>query len=115
MLDIEPLKTKFDALAPHLNERVTRLWAATEAIALGRGGITKVSRSTGLSPKTIKAGIDELEQQVASTLKHTQNQEQIRVPGGGRKRREYTDTTLIADLEALIDPVSRGHSESPLR
>lgn len=115
MSDIELLKTKFYALAPHLNERVTRLWAATEAIALGRGGISRVSQATGLSPKTIKAGIIELEQQPASTLKNTWRKERIRVPGGGRKRREDSDPTLIADLEALIDPVSRGHPESPLR
>lgn len=59
----ESLKAKFDALAPHLNERLTRLWAATEAVALGRGGITKVSQATGLSPKTIRVGIRELEQE----------------------------------------------------
>jgi hypothetical protein len=67
----ESLKAKFDSLAPHLNERLTRIWAATEAIALGRGGITEVSKATGLSPKTIRVGIRELDlKSGSSSLAH---------------------------------------------
>lgn len=111
----ESLKAKFDSLAPHLNERLTRLWAATEAIALGRGGISEVSEATGLSAKTIRVGIRELEIEVDTPLKHTRFQKRIRGIGGGRKCLEDIDKTLIPDLEALIDPLTRGHPESPLR
>lgn len=110
----QSLKAKFDALAPYLNERLTRLWAATEATALGRGGITLVSQATGLSPKTIRVGIRELEIEPDRPLKHTRKSCRIRGEGGGRKRLIDLDPTLISDLEALIDPVTRGHPESPL-
>jgi len=111
----ESLKTKFDSLAPHLNERLTRLWAAAEAIALGRGGISRVSEATGLSPKTIRVGIHELDIEPDTSLKHTRVHSRIRGLGGGRKRLQDTDPTLIRDLDALIDPVTRGDPESPLR
>ncbi len=111
----EFLKAKFDSLYPHLNERSIRLWAAAEAIAFGRGGITQVSQATGLSPKTIRVGIRELEIEPDTQVKHTQFQEKIRSKGGGRKRLLDTDQTLIPDLEALIQPVSSGNSDSPLR
>ncbi|MDZ8025896.1 MAG: ISAzo13 family transposase [Nostoc sp. DedQUE11] len=109
------LKSKFDSLYPHLNERSIRLWAAAEAIALGRGGITQVSQATGLSPKTIRVGIRELEIKPDTRIKNTQFTEKIRCKGGGRKRLLEIDQTLIPDLEALIQPLSCGYSESPLR
>ncbi|MHC5737558.1 ISAzo13 family transposase [Nostoc sp.] len=111
----EFLKVKFDSLYPHLNERSIRLWAAAEAIAFGRGGITQVSQATGLSPKTIRVGIRELEIEPDTQIKHTQFQEKVRCKGGGRKRLLDTDQTLIPDLESLIQPVSCGNSDPPLR
>ncbi|MEH2126582.1 ISAzo13 family transposase [Nostoc sp.] len=111
----EFLKAKFDSLYPHLNERSLRLWAAAEAIAFGRGGITQVSQATGLSPKTIRVGIRELEIEPDTQIKHTQFQEKTRCKGGGRKRLLDTDQTLIPDLEALIQPVNCVNSDSPLR
>jgi Rhodopirellula transposase DDE domain len=110
----EFLKAKFDSLYPHLNERAIRLWAAAEAIAFGRGGITQVSQATGLSPKTIRVGIRELEIEPDPQIKHTQFQEKARSKGGGRKRLLDTDQTLIPDLEALIQPVSYENSDPPL-
>ncbi|MEH2436697.1 MAG: ISAzo13 family transposase [Nostoc sp.] len=111
----EFIKAKFDSLYPHLNERSIRLWAAAEAIAFGRGGITQVSQATGLSPKTIRVGIRELEIEPDTQIKHTQFQEKVRGKGGGRKRLLDTDQTLIQDLESLIQPVSCGNSDPPLR
>ncbi|MBN3908494.1 MAG: ISAzo13 family transposase [Nostoc sp. NMS1] len=111
----EFLKRKFDSLYPHLNERSIRLWAAAEATAFGRGGITQVSQATGLSPKTIRVGIRELEIEPDTQTKNPPFKEKIRSKGGGRKRLLDTDQTLIPDLETLIQPVSCGHSESPLR
>ncbi|RCJ26508.1 hypothetical protein A6S26_13965 [Nostoc sp. ATCC 43529] len=109
------LKSKFDSLYPHLNERSIRLWAAAEAIALGRGGITQVSQATGLSPKTIRVGIRELEIKPDTRIKNTQLTEKIRCKGGGRKRLLEIDQTLIPDLEGLIQPLSCEYSEPPLR
>ncbi len=60
MSNLEGLKRKFKALGPYLDEKLRRVWAATEALALGRGGIAAVSSATGLSPKTIISGIYEL-------------------------------------------------------
>ncbi|MFN6560527.1 MAG: ISAzo13 family transposase [Nostoc sp. ChiSLP01] len=109
------LKSKFDSLYPHLNERSIRLWAAAEAIALGRGGITQVSQATGLSPKTIRVGIRELEIKPDTRIKNTQFTEKIRCKGGGRKPLLEIDQTLIPDLEGLIQPLNCEYSDSPLR
>ena len=114
MSSTDNLKTKFKSLAPHLNERLTRLWAATEAIALGRGGITQVSLATGLSPKTIRVGIKELNTESEILPPHVRFQKRIRAIGGGRKPLQDKDPTLIRDLEALIEPITRGDPESPL-
>jgi hypothetical protein len=96
-------------LAPFLNERTRRLAVAAEAAAIGRGGIARVSRATGVSRRAIAAGLDQLKAPDALDAGR------IRRPGGGRKRAVETDTTLRADLERLIDPVTRGDPESPLR
>lgn len=85
------------------------MWAATEAQALGRGGIAAVMRATGIHRNTIAQGLRELES--AETL----IPERIRRTGGGRKRAAVVDATLAADLERLIDPLTRGDPESPLR
>jgi len=92
-----------------MTERSKRIWAATEAFALGRGGISAVSRATGIHRNTIARGIGELESPEMPAP------DRIRQQGGGRKRSSVIDTTLIEDLERLIDPVTRGDPESPLR
>ena len=92
-----------------MTERSKRIWAATEALALGRGGISAVSRATGIHRNTIAKGIDQLESP------ETLAPDRIRREGGGRKRSSVIDTTLIEDLERLIDPVTRGDPQSPLR
>lgn len=94
-MDTETLKTKFEALSPVLNERSRRLWAATEAKALGHGGIALVERATGVSRSTIVRGLRELECGEAAV-----RPDRIRRPGGGRKRAVHKDATLLADLEA---------------
>ena len=114
MSSTDNLKTKFKSLAPHLNERLTRLWAAAEAIALGRGGIKQVSFATGLSPKTIRVGIKELNAESEILPPHVRFQKRIRAIGGGRKPLQDKDPTLIRDLETLIEPITRGDPESPL-
>ena len=103
------IKTRFEMLAPFLNERTRRLAAAAEAAAIGRGGISRVSRATGVSRRAIASGLAQL--QSPDDL----GSDRIRRAGGGRKRAVETDATLRGDLERLIDPVTRGDPESPLR
>jgi transposase len=94
------------------DERTRRLWAATEARALGRGGISRVAEATGLSRLTIRAGLDEL---ATTTGDEDDLAGRTRRPGGGRKPLTETDSKLLGALEALVDPVTRGDPMSPLR
>ena len=106
------LREKYERLGPVLNERQRRLWAATEALALGRGGISRVSEATGLSRPTVRAGIRELQQRDPG---QALGPDRVRRPGGGRRPLTATDPALLRDLERLIDPVTRGDPRSPLR
>lgn len=106
----ETIKRKFDALAPNLDERMKRLWAAAEAVVLGHGGIATVERATGLSRTTIRAGIGELEE--GATPDGVVN---VRRAGGGRPSLEEVYPGVVQALELLVDPVTRGDPESPLR
>ena len=94
-------------MAPFLDERGRRLVAAAEAFAAGYGGIAAVAMATGVAPSTIGRGLKELAQDEPS--------ERVRRPGAGRKPTISKDPTLLADLEALVEPTSRGDPESPLR
>lgn len=99
---------RYARLAPHLPERTRRLWAATEALTLGRGGVALVARATGLARATILKGRRELlgTDALPSGQRH---------PGAGRKPLAQVDPTLLRDLDRLIDPHTRGDPESPLR
>ena len=108
-MDVETLQSKFEILAPALTERSRRLWAATEALALGHGGIALVARATGMARSTISRGIQELESGEAL------NPDRARRPGVGRKRTIDKDIALLADLEALLDPTTAGWPDAPLR
>jgi transposase len=103
------IKKRFEKLDQYLDERLRRLVAGAEALAIGRGGISAVSRETGLCRKAIREGCQELERQ-----DHLP-EGRVRRKGAGRKRTVDQDPTLTADLERLIDPVTRGDPESPLR
>jgi len=92
-----------------LTERARRIWAATEARAAGRGGITLVARATRIAYSTIRRGLQELEARVPIEPRRT------RRPGGGRKRTLEKDPTLLTDLEGLVEPTASGHPMSPLR
>lgn len=104
------VQSKFVALRPVMDERLTRLWAGAEADALGEGGIAIVERATGLSRTTIRAGRDELRAGVT-----VDDVVLMRRPGGGRPRLEATTPGIVEALETLVDPVTRGDPESPLR
>jgi hypothetical protein len=93
---------------PHLNERSRRMVAATEALQLGYGGISRMSRLCGLSRVTITQGIRELEDKPLDAGR-------IRRPGAGRPRLVARDPDLPRILESMVEPVTRGDPESPLR
>ncbi|MGC8501261.1 MAG: ISAzo13 family transposase, partial [Leptospirillia bacterium] len=101
---------KYRALSGVLNETSLRLWAAVEARSLGHGGVTTVSRAVGLSRTTIYAGLSELESgNSPSSLEKTgEVSPRVRAPGGGRKKLVEKDASLLRDLDALVDPASRG-------
>src|SRR5271156_45914 len=139
VIDVEPIRERFSAVAPFLDERGRRLVAAAEAFAAGYGGdaggaggdrggpatrgrrlvaaaeafaagyggIAAVAMATGVAPSTIGRGLKELASDEPS--------ERIRRPGAGRKRTISKDQTLLPDLEALVEPRTRGDPESPLR
>jgi len=107
VIDIEPIRERFSAVAPFLDERGRRLVAAAEAFAAGYGGIAAVAIATGVAPSTIGRGLKELAQDEPS--------QRIRRPGAGRKPTISKDPTLLSDLEALVEPTTRGDPESPLR
>jgi hypothetical protein len=110
---IEGIRQKYLALSPVMDERMRRQWAGSEASALGWGGVRAVAEATGLAWNTIRAGMRELDHRAAHPDEPVEDR--IRRSGAGRKRLTETDPQLLAALEALVDPVTRGHPESPLR
>jgi transposase len=108
---VKQIEIKYKHLNPFLNERSRRLWAATEASALGYGGILAIHRATGVSQNTIRAGLKELN--TASTF--LPSPAQIRQTGGGRKRVEEREPSILEALEQLVEPSSRGEPECCLR
>src|SRR3954447_23984002 len=109
MVEVEAIKRRFALLVGHLDERTRRLLAASEALAIGRGGASTVARATGVSRRAMGEGMKEL------TDGPPVGAGRIRRAGGGRKRTTDTDPTLREDLERLVEPVTRGDPESPLR
>ena len=110
---IERIRGKYMALSPAMDERLRRQWAAAEAVAIGWGGVSAVSSATGLSRNTIAVGVCELESRQRNLTAPVEAR--VRRLGAGRKPVAQTDPDLLAALEALVDPVTRGHPESPLR
>ncbi len=113
-MDIEgAIRDRYKSLECVLDERLRRLYAAAEAKVFGHGGITLVQRATGVARNSIKQGLKELSQQETRT-KDTASQ-RIRRIGGGRKASVKEDKGLRIALENLVEPVTRGDPESPLR
>jgi len=109
MANEKEIRQKYAMLAPSMTERSRRLWAAAEAKALGYGGVAAVVRATGVSRNTIVRGIAELgDSEVLEPCR-------VRRPGAGRKPAWVLDPSLVDDLDDLVEPVTRGDPESPLR
>ncbi len=103
------IEAKYQALSVRLDEATLRMWAATEARSLGRGGISLVAKATGMSRTTIHAGLAELKNPP------TGDGRRVRAAGGGRKKLIDKDPALLSDLDALVEPTTRGDPTSPLR
>lgn len=110
---VKTIQQKFQSLQHALDERTRRLWAAAEAQALGHGGVAAVARATGLAESTIRLGCKAL--LPPSKSADLRPPGRVRQPGGGRKRLTKTDQTLLAALDALVEPTARGDPMSPLR
>ena len=108
------IQRRFRSLSAFLDERMRRLVAAAESDAIGYGGVSAVARMTGVSRRAITEGMKELNQQKVSRGTRSP-QSRIRRKGAGRKRTVEKDLTLLEDLDRLVDPVTRGDPESPLR
>ena len=111
MKNIDLITTRYEQIKSVLNERSRRIWAASEAMAIGHGGISTVMKATGLSRNAIKHGISELKGESSSN----EQEGRVRRKGGGRKKLEDIDSNLLKELEALVSPETRGDPESPLR
>src|SRR5947209_1066352 len=107
------IRRKFRQLQGALNERSRRLWAASEAIEIGWGGVTTVAAATCMSPTTVAAGIKEL--RTPKRDKVVLPAERIRSAGGGRRHATQNDPQLLPALDRLVEPTSRGDPECPLR
>jgi hypothetical protein len=114
-VDEKALERRFGLLESQMDERMRRLFAAAESLTIGYGGISIVSRATGVSRRAIASGIEELKR--AKPLEPSRGPQagRIRKKGGGRRKNIVKDATLQSDLERLVDPVTRGDPESPLR
>ena len=116
-MDEEKIREVYKLICPHLNEKLRRLYIAGEALKEGRGGISKLSRITGLSRDSIRSGIKELENEVCAPVDDEiieTRQARIRKEGGGRKKLTDKDPLLQKNLELLLEPATRGDPESPL-
>ncbi len=107
------IQRRFRSLVPFLDERMRRLVAASESKVIGYGGVSVVARATGVSRRAISEGMKELSE--PQTRKVRLDEARIRRRGAGRKRTVEKDSTLLEDLDRLVDPVTRGDPESPLR
>jgi len=105
------IRQRFEGLASTLDERRRRLWAAAEAKAWGYGGVSLVSRSTGISRRAIHVGLRELQADPSTALEA----KRVRRSGAGRHALTETQPKLLDALDALVEPTSRGDRESPLR
>jgi len=108
-IDEQVLAAKFEAVLPHLGERQRRLVLGAEARWLGHGGIELVARASGVSRKTVSAGVAELE------VGEDPLEGRVRREGGGRKRLTETDPGLLEALDGLVEPATRGDPMTRLR
>src|SRR3954453_9332307 len=116
---LDVVRTKYELLRPLMDERMRRQWAASEGSILKRGGVTTVAKATGLSRTTIVEGMRDLRERAHLAIEDescvSELPTRVGRPGGGHHTLTADDPTLLRDLEALIEPTTRGDPQSPLR
>ena len=110
---IQGIEVRYAAMVSLMDERMRRQWAAAEASSYGWGGVCAVSHATGMSRSTIRRGLAELEVREADP--EAPMGIRLRKAGAGRRRATEVEPDLVAALERLVDPVTRGDPMSPLR
>jgi hypothetical protein len=108
MIDENAIRIRYANIGGMLDERRTRLFAASEARALGHGGVSAVSRATGIARSTIRRGLDELDEGPENIPGS------VRRPGGGRKELAEKDPSVLDDLKAILEPATMGDPMRPL-
>jgi transposase len=108
VLNDEDLGTLLGRVTPHLDERQRRVLVGSVARALGRGGIAAVAEATGMSRSTVQSAVSQVDEGIEVSGR-------VRAPGGGRPRATDRDPTLLEDLDALVEPETRGDPMCPLR
>src|SRR5262249_48633233 len=101
-------RKRYLEMAPVLNEQSRRRFVALEAQALGRGGVSLMSRISGLARSTIYHGLLDIRHKISAPPGR------VRKRGGGRKKKAFEDPTLAADLKELVEPATRGDPTQPL-
>ena len=107
------IREKYDRLAPCMDEPGRRLWAGSEAIAFGHGGISAVAEALGMNKRTVMEGRRELESDKGAGTPVVARRQ--RRPGAGRKEKAKQDPKLVRAIEVIVDPATRGDPMSPLK
>lgn len=115
MMTLAQIQTMFNNVAPLMTERCKRVWAASMADALGRGGATAVERATGIVRATIWQGRRDIATGATGSSGDALAADRQRNPGAGRKPKAITTPAIIDALKALVEPEARGDPETPLR
>jgi transposase len=105
------MEKRIKEMLPLLNEKQKRLFLAIEAKTIGYGGISQISKISGISRVTITQGIKELEEKNSEVM----NSERIRKKGGGRNKIEEIYPEIKRELDELLEPYTKGNPENPLR
>ena len=108
MVDREAIRQRWELFGSKLDERGQRHFAAVEAMTAGRGGVVAVHKITGIARSTIGRGLDELNGVELPDGR-------VRREGGGRREVADIDPTLVTDLQRLVEPVTMGDPERPLK
>ena len=111
---VEAVARRYALLRPHLDERQRRLYLGAEAGELGRGGVRAVAVATGAHPDTVARGKREIERDLEPDAADQVGRQRVRAPGGGRKKLSENDPRLTVELNALVDPETRGDPMSLL-
>ena len=115
MLETRRVGERFNLLKPVLDERLRRLLGAAEAKVLGHGGVTAVAKATGISRRALHVGLKEVDKGAKALSDSNKSGNRIRKEGGGRKKSIDQSPLLLKELEKLVEPMTRGDPDSPLR